>query len=53
MVQQDDMSNHIKDNHNPSVMEIKGLVQGEADNNVVMSQSASRFTAVDDDDNKV
>lgn len=49
----DDDINHSKDNHiiNPNVMEIKGIVQGEADNNVV--QSASRFSAVDDEDNKV
>lgn len=33
------------------VMEIEGVVHGEADNNVV--QSASRLTAVDDEDNKV
>lgn len=43
--------NHNKEIINPSVMEIKGIVQGEADNNVV--QSASRFSAVDDEDNKV
>lgn len=33
------------------VMEIEGVVHGEADNNVV--QSASRLTTVDDEDNKV
>lgn len=53
--QQDDNANddinHNKEVTNPSVMEIKGIVQGEADNNVV--QSASRFSAVDDEDNKV
>lgn len=43
--------NHNKEITNPSVMEIEGIVQGEADNNVV--QSASRFSAVDDEDNKV
>lgn len=32
-------------------MEIEGIVQGEADNNVV--QSASRLNATYDDDNKV
>lgn len=36
---------------NEPVMEIEGIVQGEADNNVV--QSASRLTAMDDEDNKV
>lgn len=44
-------NNNNKDTINPNVMEIKGIVQGEADNNVV--QSASRFSAVDDEDNKV
>lgn len=33
------------------IMEIEGIVHGEADNNVV--QSASRFSAVDDEENKV
>lgn len=41
---------NAKDTSDP-VMEIEGVVHGEADNNVV--QSASRFTAVDDEDNKV
>lgn len=36
---------------NEPVMEIEGIVQGEADNNVV--QSASRLNAMYDDDNKV
>lgn len=49
IIHDDDTAEQIKDN--PNVMEIKGIVQGEADNNVV--QSASRFTAVDDEDNKV
>lgn len=55
MIQEDvnDDINYSKDNYifNPNVMEIKGIVQGEADNNVV--QSASRFSAVDDEENKV
>lgn len=41
---------NAKDTSDP-VMEIEGIVHGEADNNVV--QSASRVTAVDDEDNKV
>lgn len=41
---------NAKDSNDP-VMEIEGIVHGEADNNVV--QSASRFSSMDDDDNKV
>lgn len=41
---------NAKDSNDP-VMEIEGIVHGEADNNVV--QSASRFSAMDDEDNKV
>lgn len=41
---------NVKENTDP-VMEIEGIVHGEADNNVV--QSASRFSAMDDEDNKV
>lgn len=39
-----------KDTSDP-VMEIEGVVHGEADNNVV--QSASRLSSMDDEDNKV
>lgn len=41
---------NAKDANDP-VMEIEGIVHGEADDNVV--QSASRFSAMDDEDNKV
>lgn len=41
---------NAKDANDP-VMEIEGIVHGEADDNVV--QSASRFSVMDDEDNKV
>lgn len=47
----DDTQSKDTINGSDPVMEIEGVVHGEPDNNVV--QSASRFTAVDDEDNKV
>lgn len=41
---------NAKETNSPE-MEIKGIVQGEADNNVV--QSAGRINHLDDDNNKV
>lgn len=39
------------ENETSENQEIEGIVHGEPDNNVV--QSASRFSALDDEDNKV
>lgn len=47
---QETAEENAKETNDP-VMEIEGIVQGEADNNVV--QSASRFNAIDEEDNKV